>query len=207
MSTAEARVVIIDDQVSYAEAFGLALATTGDLSLAGRAPDGSSGVELCVSLLPDIVVTDYRLPNGDTGVEVARRLRSEGMTMPIAILTGFVAPQVTRDAKCIPDVSVFSKDLPILDVVNGLRAALAGRPTLRTDPDDTPPDVVLSPGELEVIELLAQGHNAKQIAEILHLSLHTIRSRIKHLLRKLKATSQLEAIATATRLGLVVPPT
>ncbi len=203
----EATVVVIDDQVSYAEAFGLALSTTGDLSLAGRASDGESGVELCLSLRPDIVVTDYRLPSGDTGIDVAKRLRAAGVEAPIAILTGFVAPQVTREAKNMQDVSVFSKDLPIVDVVNGLRAALAGKPTSPSGLGSATPGVILSAGELEVIEMLAQGLNATQIAEQLHLSLHTIRSRIKHLLRKLNASSQLEAIATATRLGLVVPPT
>lgn len=197
---------MIDDQVSYAEAFGLALSTTGDLLLVGRASDGESGVELCLSIEPDIIVTDYRLPGGDTGTEVAKRLRAEGVTAPIAVLTGFVAPQVTRDAKGIDDVSVFSKDSPIVDVVNGLRSALAGTPST-PDESAASPAVALSSGELEVLELLAKGLNASQIAEQLHLSLHTIRSRIKHLLRKLGSTSQLEAIAKATRLGLVVPPT
>ena len=64
----------------------------------------------------------------------------------------------------------------------------------------------LSHGELEVLELINDGVAAAQIAPALHVSIHTVRSRIKSLMRKLDVTSQIEAVAEATRLGLLVPP-
>ena len=64
----------------------------------------------------------------------------------------------------------------------------------------------LSEGELEVLEHLNQGLTPAEIAQELHLSLHTIRARTKQLYRKLGVTSQGEAIAHATRLGMLVPP-
>lgn len=64
----------------------------------------------------------------------------------------------------------------------------------------------LSPGELEVLEMLNQGKSPAEIAGLLYLSLHTIRSRIKSTHRKLEVASQVEAIAVATRMGLLVPP-
>ena len=66
---------------------------------------------------------------------------------------------------------------------------------------------MLSPGELEVLELLNTGKTPSEIAAELFLSLHTVRDRIKTMHRKLGVASQVEAIATATRLGLLVPPT
>lgn len=198
-----ARVVMIEDQISYAEAFGLALTMTPDFELVGRASDAKLGIEMCGAAKPDLVVCDYRLPDGDTGVAIAERLRAAGFTAPMVILTGFLAPQVVREAADVDNLSVMSKDTPILELVTELRNVLKGidpRPVVAENPPR------LSLGELEVLEMLNQGMSAGDIATELHLSLHTIRARIKSTLRKLKANSQLEALAVATRLGLLVPP-
>ncbi len=203
-------IVIIDDQISYAEAFGLALSTTDDLRVAGRAPDATSGIDLCRTLAPDLVVSDYRLP-GENGIDVAKALRTNGITTPVMILTGFAAPSVSTDAAAVEDAWVFSKDVSINQLVDGMRKILAGEVSTasRCAESTAASDLNvpgLSPGELEVLQMLAEGNGAAEIANMLHLSLHTIRSRIKHALRKLEVNSQIEAIATATRLGLVVPP-
>lgn len=201
------KIVMIDDQVSYAEAFGLALSLTNDLDLVARAPEAITGAELCLGLVPDLLVCDYRLPGGDTGVACAERLREDGFDKPVVILTGFPAPQVIREAAAIADVTVLSKDVSVVDLVAALRRVLAGRSASVDAPDSSKSPVKLSAGELEVLELLNQGVTAAEIAEQLHLSLHTIRARIKTLLKKLDATSQVEALATATRHGILVPPT
>lgn len=194
---------MIEDQTSYAEALGLAFSLTPDLQLVGRAPDGIAGIELCEALHPDLVLTDYRLPGGDNGVVIASKLRESGFTGPISILTGFLVPQVLREAESIDLVNVLSKDTPITELVTTLRRVLAGETVETSIP---PGEVRLSPGELQVLEMLNEGLSASEIAVDLHLSLHTIRARIKNCLRKLQVNSQLEATALATRLGLLVPP-
>ncbi len=199
-------VVMIDDQVSYAEALGLALSLTPDLHLAGQASDGTAGQEIVMRVQPDLLVTDYRLPGTDTGIARAAELRADGFTSPIVVLTGYPAPQVLREAEELENIAVLSKDLPIMDLVEAFREMLVGKqPTSALTTGGA--RVELSAGELEVLELLNQGITPADIAEQLFLSLHTIRARIKSLLRKLDANSQLEAIATATRQGLLVPPT
>lgn len=197
------RVVMIDDQVSFVDAFGLALSITPDFELVGRAPDAPAGKDLCRGLSPDLVVCDYRLPDGRTGTEVASELRADGFGSPIVILTGFLAPQVKREAEALPDVLAVSKDSPITDIISSMRSALDGNFAASEAAID---DETLSPGELEVLEMLNQGNSAAEIADMLHLSLHTIRARIKGMHRKLNVTSQVEAISKATRLGLLVPP-
>lgn len=194
---------MIEDQTSYAEALGLAFSITPDLKLVGRAADGISGSELCENLRPDLVLTDYRLPGSDNGVAIAAKLREQGFTNPIVILTGFLVPQVLREADSIENVSVLSKDTPITELVTTLRRVLAGETVETVLPLG---EVRLSPGELQVLEMLNEGLSASDIAVELHLSLHTIRARIKNCLRKLQVNSQLEATALATRLGLLVPP-
>jgi DNA-binding NarL/FixJ family response regulator len=88
--------------------------------------------------------------------------------------------------------------------MDAFRSAIAGDVTFDENPPD---DGGLTVAELEVLELLGQGRQAAQIADELYLSLHAIRARIKTMLRKLDVSSQLEAVAKATRMGLIVPPT
>ena len=69
------KIVLIDDQVSYAEALGLALSMTPDLQVAGQASDRLAGQEIVLAANPELVVTDYRLPGADTGIACATFLR------------------------------------------------------------------------------------------------------------------------------------
>lgn len=200
----EVRVVVIDDQTSYVDAFGLAISLTPDLELVGRATDAETGIEVCLRMKPDLLVTDYRLPGGATGTTLASTLRSSGFTAPILVLTGFMAPQVVREAEEIENLHAISKNTPMTSIVNAMRQVSGGLPF---EPDDSEGSTsTLSAGELEVLEMLANGQTPTEIANQMHLSLHTVRARIKSMHKKLNVASQGEAIATAIRLGLVVPP-
>jgi len=206
MANSVANIVVVDDHVSYAEALGLAISLTPDLELAGRAHDIPSALELCDRAKPDLIISDYRLPAGETGTALAEQLRDSGVEAPIIILTGFLAPQVRREAGELSDVDAISKDESITSIIQLIRSRVFGA-ELEVDPTAEVPKVVLSPGELEVLELLNTGKTPAEIAAELFLSLHTVRDRIKTMHRKLGVASQVEAIATATRLGLLVPPT
>lgn len=206
-----ARVVIVDDQRSFADALTLALSLTEDLRVVGVAADVESGFDLVVAAKPDLLVADYRLSGSGNGVDLATRVRGLSAApqmgsvseTPILILTGYTAPQVLRGADSLDSVSVVSKDHPISELVAAFRAALSGESVVAKEAQNV---AGLTKGEMEVLELLGQGRQAAQIADELFLSLHTIRFRIKTTLRKLDVTSQLEAVAKATSLGLLVPP-
>lgn len=201
------RLLMIEDQVSYGDAFGVALSLTQDLLLVARAADGDTGIELCTSLEPDLVVCDYRLAAGETGTKVAGQLRNAGFDNPIVLLTGFAAPQVRREASEIENIYILSKDDSIADLVTDLRAIIDGEPPSLALPGNAGTATELSPGEQEVLEFLNTGMSPTEIANDLHLSIHTIRARIKAMHRKLGVKSQSEAIVVATRRGLLVPPT
>lgn len=215
-----ASIVVIDDQLAFAEALGIAVSLTDDLSVVGRAPDAASGVDLVLGEEPDLVVCDYRLPGDASGVDCARALREAGHDGPIVILTGYPAPQVHRESASLPgaEVRVLAKDQPVQAIVQSFREAIAGHdvsstwapstsaPSTRAQGAAASPDVLLTDAELEVLEMINAGMTAAEIASELFLSLHAVRSRIKSMLRKLDASSQIEAIATATRMGILVPP-
>lgn len=205
MKTNPDRIVMIDDQVSFVDAFGLALSLTEDLKLVGRATNAPDGVDLCRKHSPDLVITDYRLPNSETGTKIAADLRDSGFTAPVIVLTGFLAPKVQREVADLCDVTAISKDTSIQNIVIEMRSIIAGRTTEST-PCPTL-DGGLTGAELEVLEALNTGAAPNEISELLHLSVHTVRGRIKSIYRKLSVGSLGEAIATATRMGVLVPPT
>lgn len=195
---------MIEDQQSYRDAFEMVLEQASDFELVARAGDAKTGIELCLSEEPDLVVCDYRLPDGGRGSQVAAALRDAWCLAPIVLLTGFLAPQVHREAERLSDVYVLSKDLSLQEIVDGMRRALVGSvpPVERV----TSADFGLSERELEVLELLVLGHAPPTAASMLNLSVHTVRAATKSIYRKLEVNSQVEARAVALRLGAVVPP-
>lgn len=202
------RLVVIDDQRSFAEALKLALGLTDDLRVVGLEQSAEAGLGLVDSLRPDLIVTSYRLLGSVTGLDMARSVRDKERAedrslTPIVVLTAFPAPAVIRRAREVPNVVVLSKRSAITEIVSGLRRAIDGGPAVGVVADDP---YSLSPAEMEVLEFLSAGHNAASIAGELHLSVHAIRARIRGLLTKTNSSSQLEAVAKATRAGLVVPP-
>jgi len=204
----QTRLVIVDDQRSFAEALKLALGLTDDLRAVGLEQSAEDGYALIEGTRPDLVVTSYRLTGAVTGLDLAKRLRDAERSAvrpftPIAILTAFAAPAVIRRARELPNVVVLSKRSPITEIVSGLRRAVDGGPPMGVVAADP---YSLTPAEMEVLEYLAAGLNASVISNELCLSVHAIRARIRGLLTKTDSSSQLEAVAKATRAGLVVPP-
>lgn len=202
------RLVVVDDQRSFAEALKLALGLTDDLRVVGLEQGAGAGLALVDSIRPDLIVTSYRLIGNVTGLDLARQVREKERAedrafTPVVVLTAFPAPAVIRRAREIPNVVVLSKRSAITEIVSGLRRAVDGGPSVGVVVDDP---YSLSPAEMEVLEFLSAGHNASTIAADLHLSVHAIRARIRGLLTKTNSSSQLEAVAKATRAGLVVPP-
>ena len=204
----QTRLVIVDDQRSFAEALKLALGLTDDLRAVGLGQNAEDGFALIENARPDLIVTSYRLTGAVTGLDLAKRVRESERSdvrpfTPIAILTAFAAPAVIRRARELPNVVVLSKRSAITEIVSGLRRAVDGGPPMGVIAEDP---YSLSPAEMEVLEYLAAGLNASTIASELCLSVHAIRARIRGLLTKTESSSQLEAVAKATRAGLVVPP-
>lgn len=197
---------MVDDQVSFVDAFGLALSLTEDLKLVGRSTTAAEAALICHEKRPDLVVSDYRLPDGETGTKLAADLRASGFDAPIIVLTGFLAPQVRREVAMIGGVTALSKDTSVQEIVTAMRSVLTGAIDLNEPAIDLVPETGLTAAELEVLEALNIGASPNEISEMLHLSVHTVRGRIKSIYRKLSVGSLGEAIATATRMGVLVPP-
>lgn len=205
--SADATIAVFDAQRSYVDALRLALDITEDLRVVSSDTEHEAGIERLAKLEPSLLVTSNRPFEGVTGLDLIEELRSvprtHGQVIPIVVLTAYPTPGLATAARMYSGVSVVSKHRPITDIVRSLRSVVRGKELfigIQEDPYS------LSRAELEVLELLVRGYSAAAIADLLHLSVHAIRARIRGVLVKTDSTSQLESVAKAIGAGVVAPP-
>ncbi len=214
-TASELRVAIVDDHAVFAEALNTALQHVPDVRTVGIATTVASGIALIDAARPDVAVVDYTLPDG-FGSELIQQLAGRGSPTRVVVLTGVTDEGAFRDALEAGCAGYVTKDRPLDELVAAVRAAAAGdmavSPALlgRVLPQLRGADgrsiTRLTPREQEVLQLVADGLANKAIALELGLRLHTVRNHVQNILTKLGAHSKLEAVATATRAGMLLPP-
>jgi len=168
----------------------------------------AAAVELAASERPDVVIMDDLLPDGD-GVVAARRIRADQPEVKALILTGSGNQGALSEALEAGLVGCLEKTAALDRLAAAVRAVTRGEVVIESQTrrrltramrgDHTE----LTRREREVLALLAEGLSNRAIAERLVLSLHTVRTHVQTILRKLDAHSKLEAVAVATRDGLL----
>lgn len=204
----KATVVIVDDHQVFAELLGEVLVTRG-LDVVGIHSTLADGMAAVAQLAPDLVILDHRLP-GNTGASSVRTLKQRSPSTRVLMLTAADERAVLLEAMDAGCDGFVTKRQDIGEVLAAVTAVLRG---------DTPisPDMVgallgsrpsplggnLTPRESEVMQLIGAGCSNQQTARELGISVHTVRNHVQHILDKLGAHSQLEAVAIASRLGLL----
>lgn len=207
-----ARVVIVDDHDLVAQALATTLGAEDDLTVVGTAPDLATGLELVAEELPDVVLLDARLPDGD-GASGTAEVRRRHPAARVIVLSGDSGIEVVARAVEAGAAGFLAKTTPLEELVSAVRKVLAGvalhTPALLVEvashlrAAEHRPGHDLTAREREVLELLATGTGTQQIADQLVLSTHTVRNHVRNLTAKLGAHSKLEAVAIATREGLL----
>jgi len=221
------RVIFVDDHRAFAEALGLAVSLQEDLCCVGEAATCAEGARLIATETPHVAVIDYRLPDGD-GIELLRSARLISPTTQVVMVTGHADLEVMARAAAAGAGAFLSKESTVGEVLAAIRGL---RPTTSIPTDNEPPAggavgnaalqaavdrflqqaagsdgpsrPRLTPREVDVLALLAEGVDLGATSRRLGLSVHTVRGYVKSILRKLDAHSQLEAVAVARRLGLL----
>jgi len=204
-------VLLVDDHAVVVETLALALAQSDDFEVAGTASTGEEAIAAAAETKPAVALVDMGLPD-ISGVEVLRRLRVSSPATRVVILTGSSDASHFAQAMEAGVSGYLTKDARLGEVTDAIRAAHEGRVVvpervvgrlLAPKPTSSGLGADLNRRELEVLALLGEGCDAKRIATTLHVSWHTARGYIKNVLLKLDAHSQLEAVMTAMRLGIL----
>jgi DNA-binding NarL/FixJ family response regulator len=209
------RLAIVDDHHMFAESLSHVLALDPDLEVVGVARDGDAALELVARTLPDVALVDYQLPDRD-GVALTSDLKARHPDVHVVMLTALRDERVLVAAIEAGVSGFLTKDLAVEEVVGAVRAVAAGEALIAPDllarllpklaPTTYEIGADLTARERELLQRVAQGGTNKAIAHELHLSVNTIRNYVQVLLTKLGAHSKLEAVAIATRAGLIEHP-
>lgn len=210
--TRVARVLVVDDHAMFAESLTLALDAESDLSVVAVATSLAAARSRVLDCHPDVVVLDHRLPDGD-GVSAIEDLRALRPSMRVVVLTAQGTERLLSAALNAGAIGFVAKTDNIDCLVGAVRAAAVGESVIsqtllmRILPrlSNVEPVDELTEREHQVLALLAGGLTNKAIAAELQLSPHTVRNHVASICSKLDAHSKLEALAIATRRGLVNP--
>jgi DNA-binding NarL/FixJ family response regulator len=207
-------VLVVDGHQTFAELLGVALRGQPDLRYVGHARNGQQAIQLAAELKPDVILLDPELPDAD-GIAIAEMLRHRQPDTRVVILTASSEATLVGRATAAGAAGFLSKNGALGDVLHAVHTAHGGGMTVSTDilarllrstaPVVGPRGGGLTAREHEVLELMASGLDPRAIARRLGISVHTCRGYVKAVLAKLDAHSQLEAVAVATRRGLIQP--
>ena len=201
------RVMLVDDHTMVRHGLATFLKVFDDLQLVGEADNGEAAIELCAKILPDVILMDIVLPKMD-GVTAIRAIRKQHPKIQIIALSSFKEGNTIKNALEAGAIGYLLKDISADDLAQAIRAAYTGRATLSPEAAQAlvrnanqPPAPVndLTKRECEVLSLMIEGLNNKQIAEKLTVSPSTIKSHVSNILGKLEVTSRTEAVILALK--------
>jgi DNA-binding NarL/FixJ family response regulator len=210
--------VVCDDQALIRMGLVTIIDAQPDMEVAGECGDGQAGVELAQKLQPDVVVMDIRMPVLD-GLEATRLLAGAGVAHPVKVLvvTTFNLDEYVYEALRAGASGFLLKDAPPDRLLHGIRTVamgaalldpdvtrqLVGRYAARIRPTEgTPQDIPLTPRELEVLRLIADGLSNSEIAAALVISQETVKTFVSRILTKLNLRDRVQAVVYAFRHGL-----
>jgi len=201
------RVMLVDDHTMVRHGLATFLKIFDDLQLVGEAESGEAAIRLCSEILPDVILMDIVLPKMD-GITAIRAIRNQYPTIKIIALSSFKEGDIIQNALEAGAIGYLLKDISADDLAQAIRAAYSDRATLSPEAaqalvknaNQQPPLILdLTKREYEVLVLMVEGLNNKQIAKKLTVSPSTIKSHVSNILAKFEVTSRTEAVTLALR--------
>lgn len=188
------RIVIAEDQRLVLGALGSLLDLEEDMEVVGKANNGEEALQLIHQLQPDICIMDIEMPV-KSGLDAADELKDE--KCKVIILTTFARSGYFERARKAGVSGYLLKDSPSEELANSIRIIMDGRRIYAPELVDIAYEEnnPLTDRESQVLELIADGKNTKEIASELYITTGTVRNYISVILDKLDVGNRIEAIA------------
>ena len=224
-------VVVADDQPLIRVGLRTLLGAQPDMTVLGEAGDGAAAVAAAARLRPDVMLMDVRMPGTD-GIEATRRVSQGAVAPRVLVLTTYDRDEYVFDALAAGASGFLLKDARPEELVAGrpyrrVRRRIAGAigdpaadPAVLPRPGPAAPDhrgapdaarradgrlARLTGREREVLRLVARGLSNAEIAGVLNVTDHTVKTHVAHLLAKLDARDRVHAVIFAYESGLAQP--
>jgi DNA-binding NarL/FixJ family response regulator len=212
------KVLIVDDQHLIRQGLRTLLELEPDLEIVGEAGNGKEAIKLVAELHPEVVLMDVRMPIMD-GVAAALEIQSQYHQVKVLFLTTFDDEQYITSALKNGAMGYLLKDTPSEELAVAIRAVHKGYtqlgpgiikkiltqfPPTNTVPTQTPPTVLaeLTPRETEVLHLIANGANNREIAQQLYISEGTVKNHVTNILNRLNLRDRTQAAIFAKEWGI-----
>ena len=208
-ATEAATVIVIDDHPLFRKGVADLIAMEPMLRLVGEATNGEAGVRLARETDPDIILLDLNMKGMD-GLETLRRLRETDIDARIVMLTVSDSEEDVVAALRGGADGYLLKDMEPEDILDSLRRATEGRLVISRQLTELlaralreeqrpqrPEEAGLTPREEEILRLIAKGYSNKLVARELDLAVGTVKVHVKHILKKLRLRTRVEAAVWA----------
>ncbi|MCJ7832575.1 MAG: response regulator transcription factor [Actinobacteria bacterium] len=209
------KVLIVDDHALFRRGLQMVLEQEADIEVIGEAADGSEAVAKAQELMPDVVLMDVRMPKR-SGIEATHEIRDLLPHAKILMLTISDEEADLYDAIKAGASGYLLKEISIEEVADAIRSVWAGQSRIspsmaskllnefaamskRTDERKEVPAPRLTDREMEVLRLVAEGLNNRDIGQRLFISENTVKNHIRNILEKLHLHSRMEAVVYAVR--------
>lgn len=199
------RLIIADDHFMVRKGLLVLLEEFEEFEIVAEARDGEYAVSLCRQLCPDVILLDLIMPRLD-GIAATRQIRQICPNTNVVILTSFSEEAQVQAALQAGAIGYIMKDISGDELANAIRRAHMGVSTLAPQAAQAlisattrPPAVGhdLTERELDVLALMIEGLNNREIGERLIISSATVKNHVSNILSKLGTTSRTQAVALA----------
>lgn len=205
-SSTPIRVLCVDDHPLVRKGIASILSNESDMQLVAEAGNGRDAVELFRQHKPDVTLMDLRMPEVD-GIEAVKRIRSEFPDAKFIALTSYDGDQDIYRALEAGVRGYLLKEMVHTEVLSAIRLVHSERHLI-------PPEVAerlkkyfpqhpLTPREIEVLTLVAQGMANKEIAGKLGTASGTVKIHVQNILAKLHATDRTHAVTIGLQRGII----
>jgi len=216
------RVLIVDDHALFRRGLEIVLEPEPDIVVVGEASDGQEATAKAQELMPDVVLMDVRMPRR-SGIEAAREIRDTLPHVRILMLTVSEEEADLYDAIKAGASGYLLKEISTEEIAQAIRSVVAGQSRISpsmasklltefatmskqaTERRLMPPPR-LTDRETEVLKLVANGLNNRDIARELYISENTVKNHVRNILEKLHLHSRMEAVVYAMRQNILDLP-
>jgi NarL family two-component system response regulator LiaR len=216
--TGRISVLLVDDHLMFAEALQMLLSGEDEIEVVGAVCSAEEAIELAEREHPTVALVDIELPGMD-GIETTARLKEVSPSTQVVAVSahldreliarilqagasGFIPKTHAADAliATVKQAAEGGVVLPLSHFASLLSDLESAR---RSRTDARRVLALLTPREIEILQVLAEGKSTREVAQSLRISVMTVQSHVKNILGKLGARSKVEAVTLALRHGII----
>ncbi|MFK4361026.1 response regulator [Rhodococcus sp. 27YEA6] len=203
--TTTIRVFLVDDHLVVRAGLRALLNTQPDVEVVGEASSGEEAATAIPPASPDLVMMDLDMGTGMHGAEAIKRLRSDGVDVPVLVFTTYDTDADVVRAVDAGAIGYLLKDSTPDEIFGAVRGALAGRSVLspavasRLVQQMQRPQEALTARESELLSLLAEGMTNRELGKALFISEATVKTHLGHIYAKLGVDNRSAAVSVALR--------